>query len=103
MTSVSFSKKTFFNGILFCVIFVLGAATLLLHNSAIRNASLTRRVEERRDMLERDVLSQEAAYLRFSLTSLRGQARELGFVLITDPRFVRRGEEKPSLAARGTE
>lgn len=98
-----FRKRNILNRILLCAIFMLGAATLLFHNAAIRDEVSARRIEEKRDERERAVLNREAAYLHFSLFSLRNHAREMGLVPITDPQFVRRGEEKPSFAARSGE
>lgn len=103
MNIFSFYKRKIFTSVLFCAIFLLGIATLLLHNAAIRDKALARSTEEKRDMLERVVLSYEAAYLRFSLNSLRSNALEMGLVPITKPRFVHRGEEKQSLAVRNSE
>lgn len=100
MIIFSFYKRKIANGVLFCAIFVLGAITLLLHNAAIRDATIARGTEEKRDTLERVALSREAAYIRFSLLSLRNQALEMGFVPVISTRFVRRGEDKPSLAIR---
>lgn len=100
MITLSCYKRKITNGILFCAIFVLGTSTLLLHNAAIRHGASARRAEERRDTLERTVLNREAAYLRFSLLSLRKNAFEMGFVPVSNPRFVRRGEEKPLFAVR---
>ena len=100
MNILSFYKRKILNGILFCAIFVLGVVTLLFHNRAIRDGALARGTQEKRDVLERVVLGREAAYFHFSLISLRNNAREMGLVPITQPRFVRRGEERPLLAAQ---
>lgn len=86
-----------------CALFACGVAILLFHNVAIRDETFARSAEEKRDMLERVVLSREAAYLHFSLLSLRNQAFAMGFVPINDPRFVRRGEKKLPLALRDRE
>lgn len=99
MNTLSFYKRKIINSIFLCAIFVLGAFTLLFHNAAIRDEAGAYRVEERRDEQERAVLSREAAYLRFSLLSLRAHALEMGFVPIAAPRFIRRGEKRLPLAA----
>ena len=103
MNTLSFYKRKIINRILFCAIFSLGAVTLLLHNAAIRDETLARSTGEKHDAWERVVLTREAAYFRFSLLSLRDRALEMGFVPISHPRFVRRGEEKPLLVARNGE
>lgn len=103
MNIFSFYKRKILTSVLFCTLFALGIATLLLHNAAIRDEAAARRAEEKRDVLERVVLSYEAAYFHFSLNSLRTNALEMGLVPITHPRFVRRGEGKPSLAVRNNE
>lgn len=103
MNIPSFYKRKIINSILFCAIFVLGAITLLLHNAAIRDETLARSTGEKHDALERVVLTREAAYLRFSLLSLRDRALQMGLTPISHPRFVRRGGEKPLFAARNEE
>lgn len=103
MNILSFYKRKIINSVFLCAIFALGVVTLLFHNAAIRDETLARRMEEKRDTLERVALSREAAYLHFSLLSLRNQALAMGFVPVSDPRFVRRGEEKPPLAIRDRE
>lgn len=98
MITFSFYNRKIINSILFCAIFILGAATLLMQNAAIRHEASARQAEERRDTLERSVLNREAAYLRFSLLSLRKNAFEMGFVRASNPRFVRRTDDEPSYA-----
>lgn len=103
MNILSFYKRKILISILFCALFALGVATLLLHNTAIRDEVAARRLEEKRDMLERVVLNHESAYFHFSLNSLRTHALEMGLVPIAQSRFVYRGEEKPSFAVRNGE
>lgn len=103
MNILSFYKRKILISILFCAFFALGIATLLLHNAAIRDEAAARRMEEKRDVLERVVLSHESAYVRFSLNSLRTNALEMGLVPIDQPRFVYRGKDKPSFAFRNGE
>jgi hypothetical protein len=88
------------NCFLLSLFFALGALTLLWHNAAIADAATARRLAEERDELERITLMQEAAAIRFTLRELRARADALGFVPIERPRFVKREDEKPSLASR---